>query len=275
MFTATLFIGIGSKNCYFTLRERYEHVSYGRDANGFCGTVNGVFVGTKEVEVRSFHHFNLSQNADEAFEKATTFANANGIRLTTTLESLDTELDEIKRLTAAEQAAKIAKQEAQCAAWAEELTKVQAEKYALLDSGVYPFGQYYNKPLREAPISYINWLVSSIDTFEPQTLIHDVAVAVKAVCTDLILPTPNNEYVGEEKQRLTFDAVVVRRAGYEGAFGYVSIVTFVTDAGVCLVSKSTSFSASVGDKLKFKATIKGHDAYKGQSQTLIQRIAVI
>lgn len=275
MFTSTLFIGIGSKNCFFTLRETYEHVSYGRDANGFCGTLNGVFVGTRSVEIRSSHHFNLSQNADEAFEKATAYAAANGIRLTTTLESLDAELNEIKRSTAAEQAARIARQEAQEAEWAAEQAKQEAAKYALLDSGVYPFGQFYNKPLREASISYINWLVSSIDSFEPQTLIHDVAIAVKAVCVDLILPTPNNEYVGEEKQRLTFDAVVVRRAGYEGAFGYVSIITLVTDAGVCLVSKSTSFSASVGDKLKFKATIKGHDAYRGQSQTLIQRIAVI
>jgi len=54
------------------------------------------------------------------------------------------------------------------------------------------------------------------------------------------------------------------------------IISMVDDeTGACIISKSTSFSAETGDKLTFKATVKAHDDYKGQAQTVVQRIKVL
>jgi hypothetical protein len=48
----------------------------------------------------------------------------------------------------------------------------------------------------------------------------------------------------------------------------------MTDAdGNTLVSKSPTFHAKKGETLKFKATVKAHDEYQGERQTVIQRVA--
>ena len=56
---------------FYTLRETYLHRTYvPGDGPGGNAVVNGVYQGTVLEEVRSFHHFNLSTDADEAFAKA-------------------------------------------------------------------------------------------------------------------------------------------------------------------------------------------------------------
>ena len=87
-FVPHLYIGVGETGAFFTLRETYLHERY---ANG-C----------RYTEVRSFHHFNLSQDADEAFEKARAFAERNLIQLNTTREQLTEQMRDIQRANAEE-----------------------------------------------------------------------------------------------------------------------------------------------------------------------------
>lgn len=73
---------------------------------------------------------------------------------------------------------------------------------------------------------------------------------------------------------LTLDFV----AGYEGAYGYVSILKFKTSEGASLVWKSTGDSgigrADVGKQFTLSGTIKSHDTYKGEKQTALTRCDV-
>lgn len=266
MFINKLFIGIGATSCYFTLRETYEHTWF--DSYGYS-----------HVEVRSSHHFNLSQNADEAFTKAQTFAEENAIPLITTRDSLTVELNEIIRATEEERATRTKSQADKEALWAVALEEKYNSQLSIIAEGRYPFGQHTGKNFNEAPISYINWLVNA--EFEITSVSAKLAEAVRISCADLILPIPDKtKTTGVIGKRQDFEAIVVRKAGYSRpAFNryhdeWVNIITLVTNDGVCLVTKGTSFDADVGQRISFKATVKQYDEFRGQAQTLIQRVAV-
>lgn len=117
-----LFIGVGATGAFFTLRET-EQVWVGRPP---------------KPEVRSFHHFNLSQDPDEAIEKATRAAEALGLQLITTRERLAEELREIQRANADELAAR----EEQRIKWererAETNAAIEAFRLDLLSRGIWP-----------------------------------------------------------------------------------------------------------------------------------------
>jgi hypothetical protein len=87
-----------------------------------------------------------------------------------------------------------------------------------------------------------------------------------------------SSHVGAIGKRQLFNATVVRVSSYErqrfGSYGMetVWIVTMQDEAGHALVSKSPAFHAQKGETLKFKATVKAHDEYQGERQTVIQRI---
>lgn len=246
-----LYIGIGAKSHYYTLRE----------------------VAPNVVGQAGFHDIywqNLSQNADEAIQKAEVIAANLGLELRTSRQYLADQLSAIQRASADELALIIRKQEqrdAMAAAYKQERIN---EQVAVINRNIYPIGKYRGCEFRSADIGYINWIITNENSED--VVLHTLALAVKEVCADLILPTPNQNYAGEPKQRKTFTAVVVRTGGYDSIYGYVNIVTLVTDAGECLVVKSTSFYKKVGVKFTFKATIKEHSVYNGQNQTIIQRV---
>jgi len=77
MFKPSLFIDIGADNHFYTLRETYLHTTYVRPGEMGNAIVNGVYQGTIAEEVRSFHHFNLSQNPEDAIAKAKSFAESD------------------------------------------------------------------------------------------------------------------------------------------------------------------------------------------------------
>jgi hypothetical protein len=67
-------------------------------------------------------------------------------------------------------------------------------------------------------------------------------------------------------------------AGYDSDFGYVTILKFRTAEGASLVWKSTSDTgvtrADAGKKYTLAGSIKKHDNYKGEKQTVLTRCAV-
>ncbi|ASR84839.1 hypothetical protein SEA_HURRICANE_95 [Mycobacterium phage Hurricane] len=98
------------------------------------------------------------------------------------------------------------------------------------------------------------------------------------------LAAMNNNTVGEVGERLRgLDAEVVVSAGFErdkyAGYGteYVKIVVFKLADGRVLKAMGTSrdlFGLDRGDMVKVTGTVKGYGEYKGQTQTLLQRVKV-
>lgn len=263
MFQPSLFIGIGEKSCYFTLRERYLHEQW---IGGRC-----------EKEIRSFHHFNLSQDPDEAIAKATEAAERLGLPLNTTRAEITEQLNAIKRATADELKERQEREIRWEAERAEREAKWMEEQKALIVDGRFPtcFRNHGGEPFIAAGIGYLNWVMDKADEFKPGSLLAMVANKVLELHADLRLPCPDKtKVIGEPGKRQTFEVTVIRTFDFTGIYGTTYFVTMVTPDGCCLLSKGR-FNAEVGEKLTIKATVKEHDEYKGQAQTVVQRVAVI
>lgn len=88
----------------------------------------------------------------------------------------------------------------------------------------------------------------------------------------------NSKHTGTVGKRQVFTATVVRVASFErprfNSFGTETVwIVSMTDAeGNTLVSKSPAFHAEKGETLTFKATVKAHDEFRGERQTVVQRV---
>lgn len=279
-FVPTLLIGVGELGCFFTLRETYLHAVPGPGPMGNA-VVNGVYQGS--FEVRSRHVKNLSQDPDEAFEKAQEASERMGLKLTTSRDSLREEMNAIHRANAAELERRERERKEREDRWAAERAAEEEEKRQTILGGKFAFGPYAGKEFHEAPRGYISWLIDTLPDFEEAGLMRLTAQEVARRVPHLALPKPKPDlYVGEPKKRMTFDVTVVRRYtfardAYSGwGIETVHIITMIDRAtGACLVSKSGAFYAEEGEELKIKATVKEHAEYRGQAQTVVQRIAVL
>jgi hypothetical protein len=81
-----------------------------------------------------------------------------------------------------------------------------------------------------------------------------------------------SQHIGSIGERIT-TAVTVRFVRHiDTQFGTMNIVSMRDDAGNTIVAKG-KFNANEGDKMTIKATIKAHDEYNGEKQTIVQRVA--
>lgn len=275
-----VYIDIGATGAFFTLRETYEHVKHIPGEGAFGNAViNGVYQGGVEKEIRSFHHFNLSQNPDEAFAKAQAYADANAIKLDSTRDGLAESLRDIQRANAEEIARREAHYTALREQWEAERKLNELRLFDVVAAGYLPIGNHSGKAFHDAPVSYINWLIAARETFEVGSLLRAIADAVAEDCSDLLLPVADKHaIVGTEiGERVELTATVVRVASYDTDFGRKYITTLVTndDNKACVVVKSTSFCRDVGTVVHFKATVKEVSDYKGQTQTVVQRVKVL
>lgn len=283
-FTPELFIDIGEQACFFTLRETYLHTVHIPGPGPMGNAVlNGVYQGSTHTEVRSFHHYNLSQDPDEAFEKAQAAAERMGLHLNTSRESLMDELNKIRRANAEELERRERERREREERWAAEREAEEARKRELVRSGKFAIGPYAGQEFTEAPRGYLSWLMDTLPDFEEGSLMKLTAEQVTRQVPELALPKPDPELLlGEPKKRMTFEVTVVRRRYFDreaymsyGAYERVYIVTMVDKAtGACLLSKSAAFSPDEGEELTLKGTVKEHSEYNGQAQTVLQRIAI-
>lgn len=285
-FQPNLFIGIGKDNHFFTLRETFL-----KELKNARGAVYH--------EVWSFHHFNLSQDADEAIAKATEVAERMGMPLRTSRAEITEQLDAIKRSTEQElreREERIARQQQE---WEDTQAAHLARWHQQIRSGCFPdcfrncgdaqgkWVEYrlpsgftttvHERPFENASTSYLNWLMDKHDAgaFEQGSLIAMTAARVAELCADKRFPKADpKRHCGTIGKRQEFDVTIVREFYFDGAYGRSYFVTMITDDGCCLLSKGR-FTAKVGDHLRIKATIKDHDKYKGQAQTVVQRIALV
>lgn len=270
-FVPSLFIDVGATGTFFTLRETYLHTNYIRGGGDFGGAVvNGVYQGTTTTEVRSFHHKNLSQDPDEALEKATEASLKMGIPLKTTRESLTEELRDIKRSTKEEM-----ERRARELQELRELHEAErnAQREELLANDMMPIGSYVGTPFVKIKPSYLTWLAT---TDLDNVWLQKAAEVVREKYSDLLLPLPNKDsFYGNVGEKIEVPVTVVYVGGYtRNAFNgygseYVYITTMVTENGDCLVVKSPTFTGKIGEKFVLKGKVKDQTYYKGQAQTVV------
>jgi hypothetical protein len=268
-FIPHLFIGIGETNAYFTLRETHQDYIPGDGPMGNA-TVNGVYQG--RVVTASHHIKNLSQDAHEAFAKAREYADAVGLELRANVERMKEELRDIHRSTA-EQIAK-----------REETRRLDQERRdererqwiegckRSIDDGLVPFGRYAGAQIAETPIQWRQWVTKS--THENEVMAY-LADAVARRHTGDFPPTPvAGVTVGTVGERLTLRVRCIARFIVRSDFGDLYITKMVDLAtGALLVVKSGSWSMTTEDpETTIKATVKKHDEYRGEVQTVLQRV---
>lgn len=272
-FEPTLLIGIGAKSMLYTLRETQLRYIPGNGPNG-NSIHNGVYQGT--ATVTSVHLFNLSQNPEEAIRKAGEHAALMGVKLErVSVADLQGQLEAIKRATADELAERERVEAANQAEYAERLAIADAQYREVIAAGFFPFGRFTGEAFEDADRGYVHWMMSNRAQFEDGSLMRLIA---DRLVTDYAEMAPRSfdqtATLGNVKDRLTLDVEVVRVASFEGEYGRVCFVTMATPENVCILAKG-SFSAEVGEKLKIKATVTKHDDYKGQAQTVVNRVKVV
>jgi hypothetical protein len=91
-----------------------------------------------------------------------------------------------------------------------------------------------------------------------------------------------SQHVGQTGERIAVTATVERvsyfdrrRFGYDNKYETVYITTLRDGAGNAIVVKSTQFAVRAGSVLTLKGTVKEHGEYRGEAQTVLQRVALL
>jgi hypothetical protein len=85
-----------------------------------------------------------------------------------------------------------------------------------------------------------------------------------------------SEYVGSAGDKIEIVVTVAAIFGFETQYGYAKIVKMVNEEGDEFKWMTSSDpNVDQGDKVKIKATIKGHETYKGVKQTQLVRVKVV
>ena len=93
---------------------------------------------------------------------------------------------------------------------------------------------------------------------------------------DKILTKNNSEFVGQVKDRGTFDLTLTFRKGFDTDFGVSFLNTLKDSQGNVFTYWGNSFlDVEVDTTITVKATIKDHREYQGTKQTVINRPKII
>lgn len=84
----------------------------------------------------------------------------------------------------------------------------------------------------------------------------------------------SGDWVGAVGEKIAAFATLERKAGYENAYGFVSVLSFRDEEGNALVWKTSSPPAGlvVGSSYHLSASVKGHGEFKSDKQTEIIRV---
>lgn len=248
-----LVIGIGQNNHYYTLREMWYDV--------WC----------EEPHWECDHIMNLSQNIDEAIEKAQYQSKLKAMELRVNKEEIEQEMFKIHRANAEEmerrerekQEIEIKRQQRQAEYKLEIINKI--------NNDIMPFGQFADVKFESVPCDYVQWILKSENDDEVWNHLKN---HIRNNHPEFILPVADPKAViGVAGEQVEVDVRVVRKAHFDGQYGRIYIISMVSNDGVMLVSKG-AFYAEIGQKLRIKGRIKKHDEYNGQMQSVIQRVKI-
>ncbi len=113
-------------------------------------------------------------------------------------------------------------------------------------------------------------------------LAASLAGAFNAACgrmAESVVKAPKLEgFLGKEKERLTLAVTVIAAIGLgvDDWGNCKTLFRLATDEGQLVTSFSSGDTGlAVGDRARVKGTVKKHDTYKGQEQTVVSRLAVV
>lgn len=279
-YTPHLFIGIGHTYAFFTLRETYLHVVYGKDPTTGAAIIRG-------TEVRSFHHFNLSQDPQEAFEKAQSCAKQMGLTLSNKNPiELEKALRDIKRSNAEEMHAKLVAQ-----AWAaSSYVDVYSDRWMMMNLAENPlkdrkfnFGKHAGKTFAEInqiDREYLEFMAT------PDTREHVEDSPLKELRRQLLTTwlenhesqsiETNNAWVGEKGDKIEACIFIKESRPVDTGWGTTTLVKAINEAGnrftIWYSGSKLDFEKLEGQWLDIKATIKGHDEFRGENSTTLTRV---
>lgn len=278
--TPTLHIFVGEHNHYFTLRESYLHTIY----------INRVPI----YQVRYSHLKNLSQNWNEAVEKAKEASKAMGIPLVVRDSEVE-QLREIERRTAEEieqekklleEKWRLAEEEAQQRRlmhwnlWVEKVTlMLEGKDPDYMMTPYMPIGAHKDRPLSKIPLSYFQWLIYKSGILEgvEDVTFNKMAFVTKWIQENMEIPEPaESKFVGEIGQKMTRELTVDSVRSFDGRFGITYIYKLLDEQGNNFVwfTSKPALKDRTG-KMLMKFDIKDHNEYKGTKQTIITRAKVI
>jgi hypothetical protein len=84
-----------------------------------------------------------------------------------------------------------------------------------------------------------------------------------------------SQYVGEIKKRQDFTVLVEKVLSFDGNYGTTHLHIMTDPNGNRLTWKSSSTVLDTGKLLTIKATVKGHEEYKGIRQTILTRCQIV
>jgi len=242
----------------FTLRVRWEEKA------SFFG--EGISIITRDQYIR-----NLSIDKDRAIEKAKLFLDESDI-LQSDADTL-ADLNEIRRRESEEVQREREEREAQYEA------ERNAYANTLVDmvvSGFMPFGMHKGENIKLLPPSYaLYWLNTEAD--DGDIVVDALKKAFAIAFPQLLnLPESNGEYIGNVKERMTFDATCIAVFGFEGFYGWTTIKKFVASTGESLTYMGGgNCPGDIGETVKIKGTIKKHEIYNDEASTYIMRPALV
>jgi len=152
----------------------------------------------------------------------------------------------------------------------------RAGKYAMIEEGLWPFGQFYGEKFDYANSGYIIYMARlEAEEGKNGAVMKTLQAALHAKFPELLAPTPepNGKYFGEIGKRYHFEATVVESFSFDSFYGRQYIVKMVSESGELIVYKggSSNLSYDVNTKVGFDAGVKEHSEYDDQNQTMIQR----
>lgn len=257
------YISTGDKRGFYTLRGIEIIRTYVQNEWG-----NGMVSGSYP---RDFYVQNLSTDYDTAVEKAKDMIGD------TPLKTEAFALEEIKRrdaeLVEAEKRAII--------------QAAQEEYDRIVGSGglfIMPFGKWSGRPISEIPLDYRVWFVNSLDG-EADSKTRAIAAVMNwdgSVTAELERRErrqkeieerkANSQFVGEIGERQDFILKHVYSRSFGGYYGTVFIEIFTDmDGNTIKYMGGASLDVEPDGEYTITGTIKKHEEYQGEKQTVIAR----
>lgn len=268
--TPKLHIFVGEGKHFFTLRESYLHTYY---------------VNHKPIhEVRYSHLKNLSQNWEEAVEKAKEASKNFGVELRVRESEVD-QLREITRISAeeAEQRARILKEEYALAEaealerrirwwnqWVEETLLALNDKEGARMVG----GAFHDRSLTNIPVSYLQWLIYSSGLTEIEDVqFNKMAFVAQWIRDNINVPEiTESEWVGSVGDKVDLDVSIDSVRTVNGYYGVTYLYKMIDSDGNDLTWFASRDALQGKSNLKIRATIKKHDEFNGRKQTILTRV---
>lgn len=277
-YTPHAFIQIGRTGAMFTLRTTYLQ---------WIGGNKGYYAEW------SHYHQNLGTTPDIAYEKATILSKQYGLELHTTRENLAKQLRDITRAErrTSEEIEAIRIQECfnnnmhnhdphdyiiMLYIMGNDYARLHNDPVNKITDQTMPFGKHNGKTFKDINLidrPYLEWMADqdnekcSIWNFKIQTFLENNTAPIEV-----------NEYLGEVKQRLEFNNVLVKSIyQFQTQYGISTLYTMCNETGHTLITfySGTKVKMNIGGVYNIKGTIKGHKEYRNVKQTVLTRINIL